>query len=336
MTTIKDVARMAGVSTSTVSRALSGKIPLSEATKENVLQCIKALNYQPNALAKGLKEGKSKTIAFVIPNIENLIYPTLAIAVETEARKNGYFVLFCNTQEDQAREQDYVDKLKNHFVDGFIFSTALAGTESNTILELKKEGYPTVCLMRATNDQTDTIISDNEYGAYSGVSFLIKNGFRNIATITGRSSILLYNERLSGYKRALQEFDIPLDQSLIWSGVEGETEKAFHCVLDNLQAGIIPDAIFAQSDPMAFDAMKAIAAAGLKVPDDISVLGFDNVPFASNYIPALTTVEQPLYDMGIEATQRLIDIIEQREEQASDLRVFPPKLIVRDSVKLKG
>jgi len=336
MATIKDVARLAGVSTSTVSRALSGKIPVDEKTRENVLRCINELKYQPNALAKGLKEGKTKTIAFLIPNIENQIYPSLAIAVETEARKHGYFVVFCNTQEDQARELDYVEKLKNRFVDGFIFSTALRGEESRTIQELREQDYPTVCLMRSTGDDTNTFVSDNEQGAFLGTSFLIANGFTRIATVTGRPQVLLYNQRLAGYRRALREHGLPEEEDLILHGVEGNTEKAYNCVLRYLTDKPAPQAIFAQSDPLAFDALRAASAAGLRVPEDISVLGYDNVPFTASFNPPLTTVEQPLYEMGRAATEQLIAMIEGRMPMKNQVRLFPPKVIIRDSVRLSN
>jgi len=334
MTTIKDVARLAGVSISTVSRTISGKIPVDEKTRETVLRCIQELDYQPNAIAKGLKEGKTNTIAFLIPNIENQIYPSLAIAVETEARKRGYFVVFCNTQDQLSREQDYVDKLKNRFVDGFIFSTAMVDKQSQPIMELRSQGYPSVCLMRSMEDDTDTFVSDNEQGAYLGTKFLIECGFTKIATIVGRSQLALYNQRLAGYKRALSEHGIPVEPDLIWTGVEGESEKAYHIVMNTLKQGRIPQAIFAQSDPLAFDAIRAINALKLKVPDDISVLGYDNVPFAECYTPTLTTVEQPLYEMGRVATSRLIDIIEGKVPSQGPVQYFPPRIIIRESVKL--
>lgn len=334
MATIKDVARLAGVSVSTVSRAISGKIPVDANTKKKVMRCIHELNYQPNAIAKGLKEGKTNTIAFFIPNIENQIYPTLAIAVETEARERGYFVVFCNTQEIQEREQMYVEKLKSRFVDGFIFSTALLEGKSRAITALRREGYPVVCLMRSTEDTVNTFMSDNERGAYLGTTFLIEQGFTRIATITGRSELDLYNRRLEGYKRALREHGLAADPSLIWVGVSEGQEKAFNCVSDHLRRGILPEAIFAQSDPLAFEAMQAISAAGFNVPGDISVLGYDNVSFASCYTPPLTTVEQPLYEMGRMAASRLIDIIEGKVPAENSVQYFLPRLIVRGSVKL--
>lgn len=333
MVTIKDVARMAGVSTSTVSRTLSGKIPVDESTKSRVLACVKELGYRPNTLAKGLKEGKTNTIAFLIPNIDNPIYPTLAIAVETEARRHGYFVLLCNTQEDQAREQDYVEKLKGRSVDGFIFSTALTGENSQTIMDLKKELYPTVCLMRTTQDNTDSIITDSVEGAYLGTNYLIERGHKKIVTITGRRQMLLYCERTEGYIKAMRHHNLPVDDSLIWSAVEDGIEKAYNCVYKFLSDGNIPQAIFAQSDPLAFDAMRAIYDFGLTIPGDISVLGFDDVSFSRKYNPPLSTVAQPLYKMGTEAAKKLINIIEGREAMHSPPSVYTPTLIERGSIR---
>ena len=334
MKTIKDVARLAGVSVSTVSRALNGQALVDEKTRQRVQECARELQYRPNAIAKGLKEGKTKTIAFLIPNIENLIYPSLAIAVETEARKHGYFVLFCNTQDDQAREREYVENLKNRFVDGFLFSTALAGEESRVIAELRQQGYPTVCLMRAPGGGEDSFVSANEEGARMGTAFLVEQGFTKIATITGRPSLQLYCQRLAGYEQAMAEHGLSTED-LIWSGVENGAENGYTCTLEKLKSGCVPQAIFAQSDPLAFGAMRAIQAAGLRVPEDISVLGYDDVSFAASYSPALTTVEQPLHRMGQEATRRLIAVIEGQAAPNQPVFQFPPRVIVRDSVRLK-
>lgn len=335
MVTLKDVAQKAGVSVSTVSRALNGKSLVDEETRARVLSIAEELDYRPNIMAKGLKEGKTKTIAFLIPNIENQIYPSLAIAVETEARKHGYFVVFCNTQEDQNREWEYIQNLKNRFVDGFLFSTAVNGGESRALQELREQGYPVVCLMRAAPDGTDAFVSDNERGAYLGTSYLIQQGFTRIATITGRPRLELYQQRLRGYEQALCDHGLPVEPELVWSGVEEQSEKAYYCTLEKLRAGCVPQAIFAQSDPLAFDAMRALAHAGLRVPEDVSVLGYDNVPFAACYSPALTTVEQPLYEMGKAATRRLIAMIEGRMPTGNAAEIYPPRIILRDSVKCR-
>ncbi|WP_295582445.1 LacI family DNA-binding transcriptional regulator [uncultured Oscillibacter sp.] len=332
MVTLKDVAQRAGVSASTVSRVLNGKDLVEEKTRARVLRIAEEMEYRPNVMAKGLKEGRTRTIAFLIPNIENQIYPSLAIAVETEARRQGYFVVFCNTQEDQEREREYIRNLKNRFVDGFLFSTALSGGESRTLLELREEGYPAVCLMRAAPDGTDAFVSDNERGAYLGTGYLLEQGFTRIATVTGRAQLELHRQRLRGYERALRDHGLPVEEDLVWTGVEDQAERAYRCVLEKVEAGCVPQAVFAQSDPLAFDTMRALARAGLRVPEDVSVLGYDNVPFAACYSPALTTVEQPLYEMGRDATRHLIAVIEGRTPAGRPEKRYPPRLVLRDSV----
>lgn len=333
MSTIKDVAKMAGVSPSTVSRALSGKVPVEEHTRQRIMECVEALKYQPNTLARGLKEGRTHTIAFVIPNIANQIYPTLAIAVETEARKRGYFVVFCNTNDDQQTEREYVEKLKMRAVDGFIFSTALEGIRSSTILELQEEGVPAVCLMRAYDNAKNAFVVDNVAGARQAVDFLLDRGFQRIATVTGRPGLLLYQERMQGFRQAMEARGVPCDDTLIWQELQETPDKGYFCVKQHLQQlQQLPQAIFAQSDPLAVGAIRAIHELGLRVPEDISVIGFDNMMMAQHYIPALTTVEQPLYEMGCAATRELIAMIEKKAERMQTFEPFPTRVVVRNSV----
>lgn len=336
MSTIKDVAKMAGVSPSTVSRALSGKVAVEEHTRQRIMECVAALKYQPNTLARGLKEGRTHTIAFVIPNIANQIYPTLAIAVETEARKRGYFVVFCNTNDDLQIEREYVEKLKMRAVDGFIFSTALEGQRSSTILELQQEGVPAVCLVRAYDNTKNAFIVDNMAGARQAVNFLLDRGFRRIATVTGRPSLLLYQERMQGFRQGMEARGVPCEEALIWQELQEGPDQGYYCVKQHLQElAQLPQAIFAQSDPLAVGAIRAIHEMGLRVPEDISVIGFDDMMMAQHYIPALTTVEQPFYDMGSAATRELIAMIEKKAERMQTFAPFPTHVVVRDSVALQ-
>ena len=331
MVTIREVAKEAGVSLSTVSRVLNDTAKVDENTKQKVQAAIAALGYRPNLLAKALKEGKTKTIAFVIPNIENRIYPSLAIAVETEARKQGYFVLFCNTQEDSAREQDYIEKLKGTLVDGFLFSTGLTDGKSQTILALQEEGFPAVCLMRSV-DTVCSVVSDNYGGGHLGASYLLDQGFTRIAALHGRLDMALYQERIAGYTDALAERGLVPETQLIWATDTTKPNFAFARVTEKLKKGNIPEAIFAMSDPLASEAILAIEQFGLRVPDDISVLGFDNMLFSDHY--DLSTMEQPFHEMAKVATQYLISMIEKKETPGG--KVFPVKLIHRGSVKERG
>jgi len=335
MSTIRDIARIANVSISTVSRALNGNVHVDDATRALVLKYASELNYHPNPLAQGLKMKQSHTIAYLIPNIENLIYPSLAIAIELEARLFGYSVLLCNTLEDSQTEKNYVEQLKSRFVDGFIFSTARKGSaESKTIMDLKEEGYPCVCLMRMAPDQKDSVVVDNYCGACQGTQFLLQNQFKKIAFITGQDSLCLYDERYKGYLDTLNANGLEADPRMVWPGFKRNTKIAYSVVKEKIAQGIIPDAIFASSDPIAIDCLRAIIDSGLKVPSDISLMGFDNISIAELFNPALTTMEQPFYEMGRFATRMLISQISKREKLGLENKVFPTKIVIRESVKL--
>lgn len=335
MSTIKDVAKMAGVSPSTVSRTLSGKATVEDHTRRRVLECVEALKYQPNTLARGLKQGKTNTIAFIIPDIENQIYATLAIAVETEARKMGYFVLLCNTNENKKAERDYVEKLKMRAVDGFIFSTALA-QDNGCIAELQEEGIPAVCLVRAYNREENAFVVDNVMGARQAVDFLLDHGFQRIATVTGDPRLLLYQERMQGFREAMQARGMSWDASMVWQEIQKGPDKVYYCVKEHLQRmEQFPQAIFAQSDVLAVGTIRAIHEMGLQVPEDISVIGFDDMSMAQHYIPALTTVRQPFYEMGQAAARELIAIIEKKAEPCRTFEAFSTQVVIRDSVRLR-
>lgn len=330
MVTIRDVAKAADVSLSTVSRVLNNSAKVDEPAKSRVLEAVSQLGYRPNVLAKALKEGKTNTIAFVIPNMENMIYPTLAIAVEEEARAHGYFVLFANTREDFQREAEYISRLKGSSVDGFLFSTGFAGKESREILALEEAHFPTVCLMREV-EGVSSVVSENYQGAYLGTKYLLEQGHREIAVLHGRLNVALYKQRLAGHLDALKDAGIPIRESYIWSAVDGNSQRAAPCVLAQLEAGNIPQAIFALSDPLAIETIVAAGRFGLQVPKDISILGFDNMVSADHY--DLTTIEQPLHKMAQAATRKLIAMIQKKNAVESTTQVFPTQLIVRGSVR---
>ncbi|NLZ54132.1 MAG: LacI family transcriptional regulator [Thermoanaerobacteraceae bacterium] len=330
MITIKDVAKRAGVSASTVSRALSGKIPVSEETKKKVMKAVKELNYQPNVFAQGLKDGKSKTLGLLIPNVRDLIFPSAILGIEDTANKYGYTVVLCNTDEDIEREKFYINSLRKRLIDGFIISTARPGHKH--LLELKTEGFPMVFLIRQISDNVDTVTADNFNGAYDATNYLLSRGLENIALITGSSDILLYRERFEGYKKALQEANIPLNREIILDDIYGwkDSYKAMSMLL---KKGFRPDAVFATSDPKAIGVIRAIKDYGLSVPDDISVMGFDDLDMVALLDPPLTTVSQPFYDMGVEACERLIRLIEAKRKPRPLIKALPCKLIIRNSVR---
>lgn len=329
MATIKDVAKLAGVSPSTVSRALSGKVPVDKETKRKVVEAVKALDYRPNVIAKALKEGRSNTIGLVLPNIRNPIFPSVARGVEDVARQKGYTVILCNTDEDREIELDYIAKLKNRWVDGFIFATA--GKDAEHILDLKADGIPVVLLVRNIEYKVDAVVIDNFKAAYRGTEYLIGLGHRKIAFINGDPQLSLYKERLAGYKNALQKHHISIDDGLIVQNV-ANMEGAYVATHSLLDIGLIPDAIFATSDPKAYGVMGALKDRGIIIPKDIALMGFDDLDMSRFINPSLTAISQPWYDMGMTAMDRLIQLIENKDEKPR-VNVFDAHIVRRESTE---
>ena len=328
--TIKDVAEKAKTSVSTVSRVLSGKIPVSEPVKNKVIQVVNELNYQPNIAAQSLKNGKSKILGLVIPNVRDLVFPAAIRGIEDSAQKHGYTVVLCNTDEDIAREKFYIEHLRRHLVDGFIFSTARKGHEH--LLKLKEYGIPFVFLIRNMGNGVDSVVVDNFKGAYDAVSYMISRGLRNIALINGPIDISLYKQRLEGYKFALKGESMVFSEKMVVNGVYG-WEDAYQAMVNLLKAGLKIDGVFATSDSKAMGAIKAIKDYGYNIPEDISVMGFDNSDLAALADPPLTTVSQPFYKMGVAACERLLKLIEDNSKIKTKIQVLTTELIIRKSIK---
>ncbi|HHY81961.1 MAG TPA: LacI family transcriptional regulator [Clostridiales bacterium] len=330
MVTIKDVAKKAGVSSSTVSRALSGKIPVDEKTKERVLAAVKELNYQPNALAKGLKEGVTGTIGLIVPNICNPVFPLVSRGVEDTARKHGYTLILCNTDEDINIEKECIQKLRKQWVDGIIL--AASGRDDSHINELKASGLPMVLLIRKLGDEVDAVVIDNKKAAYQAVRYLVDTGHQRIIAVIGDTTLPLYSERFQGYCQALEEAGIVPDPSLVIK--VPDNESCYDAIYRLIKKGVKADAVFALSDPRALEAMRAVKDAGLRIPQDISVVGIDNLQFTPFLDPPLTTVSQPLYQMGEAAAERLISIIK-GDKSPPYINVMETRLIIRKSVECR-
>ena len=329
MVNIKDVASLAGVSASTVSRALSGKVAVNAETKRRVLNAVRELDYRPNVLAKGLKEGRSRTIGLIIPNINHLVFPAAVRGVTDVARKCGYTVVLCNTDEDLASEQFYVKNLSQRLVDGLIFSTATPA--SGYIMELKKKGYPLVLMIRYLNDEVDTVVVDNFNGAYQATKFLLERGYRRIALVNGRLELDLYEKRLQGYRAALADAGMPFDEGLIVNGTN-TWQDGYLAMQTIWERGKSPDAVFGTSDPKAMGVAKALKERGLRVPEDVAVMGYDNLEMAELMDPPLTTMAQPFYEVGSKAAERLVKLIDSKRPPKPVVEKLQTRLLVRQSV----
>jgi len=315
MVTIKDVARKAGVSISTVSRVMSGNIFVEEDTKEKVLKVIKELDYTPNFFAKGLKGKKTGTIGLVIPNINNPIF---------------YNVILCNTDENIDNEKEIINMLKKKWIDGLILTPASKDYEYMS--KIRESNIPVVLMIRNFKNMFDSVVTNNFEASYEAVKYLIQRGRKKIIIINGDLSVELYRERFEGCKKAI-----------IDSGMKFMEEISFRCSFENKECYLktlnfiksnptICDAIFAANDLRAIEVIKAVKDAGLMVPDDISVIGFDNIEISSMIDPSLTTVAQPLYEIGEISVKRLLKLINSKDrKQKPKLVVVKSQLLIRNS-----
>ncbi|MDU4961824.1 MAG: LacI family DNA-binding transcriptional regulator [Sporomusaceae bacterium] len=331
MVNIKEVAKLAGVSSSTVSRVLTGNIPVSPIARQKVLDAVKELDYHPNPLAQGLKGGSIKTIGLFIPNVRDLVFPAAIRGIEDTAKRHGYTVILCNTDDNPEKEISYIQSLRRRFINGFILSTARI--DSRHLTQLETEKFPVVHLIRHRGDAaSDAVVLDNFDGAYQATTFLLQRGYRKIAIINGDTGVLLYQERFDGYRKAHAQAGIAIDPQLAVHNIKGwdDSARAVKCMLES---GLKPDAIFATNDPKAIGAMRAVKDLGLNIPADIAVIGFDDSDIAGLLDPPLTTVAQPFYDMGTRACEKLIRLIENKRRLRQKVEVFPAELVVRGSVR---
>lgn len=327
--TIRDVARRAGVSVATVSRVVNRTAhSIRPATRRRVLAAVKALGYHPNVIAQSLKQRASRTVALIVPDISNPFFPAIARGIEDAARQRGYAVLLCNTYEDLDRESTYLQLLRKRWVDGMIFATV--GSNTRHLRALRREGLPVVLVARDVDGiAIDAVLVDNFRGAFDATNHLIRLGHRSIAHIAGPASLRVAQERRRGYQRGLSDAGVRPDEALIAEGdfTAGGGRAAIDMLLSRGQpfSGVV-----AANDLMAIGAMEALRAAGRRVPDEVAVVGFDDITFASLVSPALTTVAQPKYRMGQIAMERLLELMA-GESPAGRRIVLEPRLIVRES-----
>ncbi len=327
MTTIRDVAEEAGVSIATVSRVLNKQVSVSPATRVKVEKAIEQLNYQPNYLGRNLRRAETKIILVILQNISNPFYSKVVEGIEDLGHKHGYNIMICNTDSESERERSYLDLLVNRLVDGVI----LMEPEINS-QELSQIGndFPVVqCCEYIEGTDVPHISIDNVEAGYTAINHLIKLGHTRIGMISGYNRLLSAMQREKGYKKALGDAGINYDQDLIKYGSYGFT-GGLRATKELLQMKNTPTAIFAISDITAIGAIRAIKEAGLKIPEDIAVVGFDNTSIASMYDPQVTTISQPRYDLGKISMEMLLNLI--NNEKVSSREVYlEHELIIRES-----
>lgn len=326
MAGIKDVAREAGVSPTTVSRYLNNHIELPESTRLRIDTAIEHLGYRPNMLAKRLSTGKAEIIGVVAPEIANPFFTNLVAAIEDEAERHGYSVLLSSTRGMRTREIEQISRLGDRHVDGLILmtnnpddGTLAAFIEKHSNVVLLDEDVP--------GFSGPKIFVDNVEGAYKATRFLIEAGHRRIAHIGGPPGLMSTIERESGFKRAMSEAGLKPSHVLFGSYT---SEFGVAATKEILASPERPTALFAGSDFVAIGAMQHIGECGLRVPDDISLIGFDDMPFAGLLSPPLTTIRQPVQELGRKAFQALFAVM--NKQPLPDLTRLQTTLVERQSV----
>ena len=328
--TIKDVARLVGVHPSTVSRVINDHPRISERTRNKVLFAIKKLGYTPDAIARGLKLKKTYTLGVLIPDITNPFFAEIGRGVEDAANKNSFNVILCNTDDKLKKERTYLEILKGKRVDGLILGTAHIRDKS--ILELEKKKFPYILISRNIERlDKNCIIIDDVAGGIMATEYLIKLGHHRIAHITGPLKTRSALNRLKGYKLALKKYKIKYQEELVEEG-DFRIKGGYQAMKRFLKLTEPPTAIFAANDLLALGAMQAIQKKKYHIPEDFCIIGFDDISLASFVYPPLTTIRQPMQEMGALAVKMLLKIIEEGEFNQRKV-VLKPKLIIRDSCK---
>lgn len=330
MVTLRDIARELGLSVNTVSRALNGKPDVNRETRARVLETARDLGYVPNALAQSLVAGRSLSIGLVLSDVANPFNGKIIRGVEEAARERGYATVLANSNEQDDLERQAVQVLRSKRVDGMLIHPVQA-SEAH-IVALEHDGIPVVLLNRHS-DRFDIsyVIINNASGAYQAVRHLVQLDHRLIAHITGPAQISSVRERITGYEKALDEAGLPRDPRLIvHAGLD--MDAGYRAAHELLAAGPRPTAIFTYSDLIAIGVLKALSELHLQVPEDVSLVGFDDIDFASMLQVSLTTVHQPRAQIGRRGAEVLFELMEEPASQRLPRHVIlEPELIIRGS-----
>lgn len=330
--TIKDLAQQLRVSVSTVSRAMRGSADINAATKKAVLDLAHELDYQPNSIALSLVKSRTNILGVIIPDIAVQFFASAISGIQEVASAAGYNVMICQSNESEKTEADNIQALLASRVAGLIISVSGDTKNADHFRVLQKKGIPLILFDRVIDDiEVSKVIVDDYDGAFAAVDHLVAVGCKRIAHLAGPEKLRITTNRRNGYLDALHKHNIPLDENLV-KYVDFDRQKAFEATANWLKSKNRPDGIFAISDRVAIGAMLAIKAAGLRMPEDVALVGFGNETTSSVLDPALTTVMQYPVEMGrIAARLFLKQIDTDPDEYTPQTTVLKTKLLINKS-----
>ncbi|MBC8112598.1 MAG: LacI family DNA-binding transcriptional regulator [Verrucomicrobia bacterium] len=334
--TIKDIAKALNISVSTVSRALRGMPEIHPDTRKAVMALAEELDYQPNQLAKNLAKSRTRTIGVIVPNLSYYFFSSVLNSIEESALQAGYSVLVCQTQESYMREVTNIQNLLRGQVEGLLISLSRDTDNCEHINRLVRKNIPLVIFDRYSSQiDTSRVIIDNQKAAFEATQHLIEGGCQRIGYLAGTPHMFISNQRLAGYKEALEK-----------NGISFQEKYVFHCdfTQDNVVTQTLammnlsqpPDGILAVSDRVALPAIFALKSKGLRIPEDVALVGFNNEPLCSFLSPTLSSVGQQIQEMGLESVRLLLKQIESPDMPEPETKILATQLIVRESSSRSG
>ena len=331
--TIKDIARALNLSTSTVSRALRDSYEINPETKRLVVEYAERLNYRPNPIALSLKENRSRVIGVIIPQIANNFFSQAINGIEAVAYSRGYHVIIFQSHESFERELLTINQAVARKADGLLLSLSSSTSNVEYLQSLQEKKLPIVLFDRVSKDlDCPCVTADNFGGAFAATEHLIESGRRRIAHLTIPPYISITQERLAGYRAALEKHGIPYDESLVRYAGFGQDEVEPH--IDDLLKQS-PDAFFAAGDRLTIGCLSALRKRGITIPETIALVGFTNITVAELLAPSISTVVQPALEMGQLAAEQLINLIEGKQKLVhTTTTTLPTRMMVRESSAL--
>lgn len=329
MPTIRDVAKQAGVAPMTVSRVINNSGYVSEDTRNRVEEAISRLGYVPNMLGPSLRFNQTNTLALVLTDITNPFWTTVARGVEDAAQEAGYSVILCNTDESEAKQDQYLTMLLKRRIDGILLVPSTS--TSNVVQTIKNQGVKVVVLDREVNDtEVDVVEGDSVGGAYQLTRYLIELGHQHIAILSGPQNVSTSSQRVAGFCRAIEEANLSHNTANIYWGEFSQT-LGHEMVRRALQSTPRPTAFLAVNNFIANGALQALREMNIRVPEDVSVVSFDDIPVSINPMPFLTVAAQPAYEMGYQATQLLVARLVNAGPETVQKIILPVEILIRQS-----
>ena len=330
--TMKDVARHAGVSISTVSYVLNGSGPVGQERRSRVMDAIRVLDYSPNGTARSLKRRSASTIGLVVPELTNPFFAMVAEGVQRAASQRDVLVVLVVPEASEQPEGKHLELLRGQRIDGVVYLSG-TGSAPTSVYELARTGPVVLVDEQIPGMNLPAVVCDSRKGAREVAAHVLERGHRSVAVIGGPSALWTAQQRLAGYREAFAGGGLQPDAVPVYVG-DYRQASGYDLAAKALAAKPTPTALICANDLMACGAMEYCRDMGLRVPEDVSIVGFDDLPFAALLTPGLTSVRQPAHDMGFRAAAELLDLLEGGE--AKDIDVLAAEVQIRSSVSPPG